>query len=359
MDPRIPTHVSSPIGPEQCLDVLVLPAEEVAFAELTVLDSAGRIIGRAPNEGQRPAIVICSAARSQLTLELQPHAGRGMAALVLSVTSDRKALDPGATLSLRDAGGERTLDEARADLDRSIGAVHGARSVVSRGSAAIGRRDSRDVELAAGCTRLDVVAGAPLRGVEAWLWSSAGALLAHDDGSGLATLFACGPAAKARLDVEAVTRAGPYALESRTTKLRAGLYGEHPLAASRLLGRLWAAARIPSPEAAGTPLRLDISPTTLARHSVEVPAGSCLDATIAVGPGAEGVELRLIDAVKKDELSLVRGTYSAIATICTLERTGPTRIDLEARSASGSAAALLAVPVRRGAPVPVPVPNKP
>jgi hypothetical protein len=349
MDPRIPTRVSSPIGPEQCLDVLVLPAEEVAFAELTVLDSAGRIIGRAPNEGQRPALVICSAARSQVTLELQPHAGRGMAALVLSVTSDRKALDPGATLSLRDAGGERTLDEARADLDRSIGSVHGARSVLARGSAAIGRRESRDVELAAGCTRFDVVAGAPLRGVEAWLWSAGeggGALLAHDDGSGLATLFACSPAAKARLDVEAVTRAGPYALEARVTKLRAGLYGEHPLAASRLLGRLWAAARIPSPEAAGAPVRLDLSPTALARHTLEVPARSCLDATIAVGPGAEGVELRLIDASKNDELSLVRGTYSAIATICTLERTGPTRIDLEARSASGSAAALLALPIR-------------
>lgn len=350
MDPRIPTRVSAPIGPEQCLDVLVLPAEEVAFAELTVLDSAGRIIGRAPNEGQRPAVVLCSAARDQVTLELQPHAGRGMAALVLSVTTDRKSLDPGATLALRDAGGERPLEQARADLARSLGAVHGASTVLSRGSAAIGRRESRDVDLAAGCTRFDVVAGAPLRGVEAWLWSAGGALLAHDDGSGLATLFACGPATKARIDVEAVTRAGPYALESRSTKLSPGLYGEHPLAASRLLGRLWAAARIPAPEAAGTPVRLDLSPTTLAHHSLEVAAGRCLDATIAVGPGAEGVELRLVDAARKDELTLVRGTYSAIATVCTLDRTGPTRIDVEARSASGSAAALLALPVRAAPP---------
>jgi hypothetical protein len=124
-----------------------------------------------------------------------------------------------------------------------------------------------------------------------------------------------------------------------------------------LLGRLWSAARIPTPEGAGTPVRLDLSPTALARHTLEIPAGSCLDATIAVGPGAEGVELRLIDAARNDELSLVRGTYSALATICTLERTGPTRIDLEARSASGSAAALLALPVRRGSPVHAPSPS--
>jgi hypothetical protein len=346
MDPRIPTHVSSPIGAGQCLDILVLPAEEVAFAELTVLDSVGRIVGRAPNEGQKPAIVVCAPSRTQVTFELQPHAGRGMAALVLSMTSDRNALDSGVALVLREAESDRPLEDARAQLERSLGVAQGPRSLLVRGAAAIGRRESRDVELGAGCSRLDIVAGAPLRGVDAWLWSPTGALLAHDDGASQATLFPCGPAQRARLDVEAVTRSGPYALELRDPKMRSDLLEQQPLAASRLLGRLAEAGRVTALSDVGKPVAQELTPTALARHAVEVPPGSCADVTVAVGPGAEGVELRLLDQSNQDELAFVRGTYAAFSTVCALDRPAALHLGIETRTASGTARALLAVPLR-------------
>src|SRR6185295_13632517 len=67
-------------------------------------------------------------------------------------------------------------------------------------------------------------------------WDDAGALLASGDGIDGATLFACGKG-KARIDLSARGRPGPYSLLVRPERWRDAAFTAHPLAASRMLSR--------------------------------------------------------------------------------------------------------------------------
>ena len=184
MDPRVGTRVSAVIEAHQCVDVLVLPAEDVAYIELTVLDGTGRILGRAPTDASIPAAVVCSETPGELTFELRARAGRGLAAVVTSIVDDPKSLDAPGTIVLSDPLAAPTLAKrAAAYRSGSPRAGYPPTSFEAEGASGVGRRVSVNVDLPEGCSRLDVLAGAPANGVDAWLWSPEGALLAHDDGT--------------------------------------------------------------------------------------------------------------------------------------------------------------------------------
>ncbi len=341
LDPRVPTRTSAAVEPGECIDALVVPSDAVAFVELTALDDAGRIVGRAPSEERLPSLRACSSAHAELTLELRPHAGRGLAAVVLSSTSDAKPLEalPGTVvLDVPD-------DEPRAAamLARTLTkAGYAAAASVARGTTGVGRRISTAVDLPDGCSRLDVEATQPSRGVDAWLWDANGVLIAHDDGGARATLFACGREPHARLDVEAVAHPGPFAVELRATPGASAALAQRPLAAGRLLSRLSEAGRIGTPRDLAPPRVVSLAPTRLVTDDAKVPAGQCIDIALALGSGAEGAELRLVDAETNDELALTRGTYSALAEACALDRPRPLVVRIELRAAAGTGDGLLA-----------------
>jgi hypothetical protein len=68
----------------------------------------------------------------------------------------------------------------------------------------------------AGCTRLDIVAGAPLGRFRAELWSDDARLIDRSEGGATATLFACQTTARPlRVEVSSLGERGPYVLESR------------------------------------------------------------------------------------------------------------------------------------------------
>src|SRR5262249_28171703 len=85
LDARMATRVSVAADADECLDIFALPSDDVALVELTVLDGDGRIVARAPNDERAPALLVCAPAHSTLTIELRPHAGRGLAAVVVGV----------------------------------------------------------------------------------------------------------------------------------------------------------------------------------------------------------------------------------------------------------------------------------
>lgn len=340
LDPRVPTRTSVAVNEGECVDVLVLPSEEVAYVELTVLDDAGRIVGRAPSEERLPSIRACSASRAELTLELRPHAGHGLAALLLSTTRDTKGLSsiPG-TVVLEEPADDPKISLAFArNLTR---AGYSAPVPITHGTTGVGRRASTSVDLPEGCSRVDVAATPPARGVDAWLWDGNGTLIAHDDGGARATLFACGKEPRARLDVEAVAHPGPYAVELRPVPNAAAILGQHPLAAGRLLGRLSDAGRIGTPRDLPVPRLVTLSSARFVNDEAKVPPGQCLDVALALGVGAEGAELRLVDVEANEELALTRGTYSALAEACAVDRTRPLELRIELRAAAGAGDALL------------------
>ncbi|HVW26591.1 MAG TPA: hypothetical protein VHC69_14590 [Polyangiaceae bacterium] len=340
LDPRVATRTSAAVEAGECVDVLVLPSEDVAFVELTALDDAGRIVGRAPSEERFPSLRACSAVHAELTLELRPHAGRGLAAVVLSSTNDAKPLAELPGTVVLDAPSDEP--KAAALLAKTLAkAGYAPPAPIAHGSTGVGRRVSMSVELPDGCSRLDVEGVQPSRGIEAWLWDASGALIAHDDGGAQATLFACGKELRARLDVEAVAHPGPFSVELRAAPNTAPVLAQHPLAAGRLLERLSNAGRIGTPRDVAAPRVVTLSPTHLVTDEAKVPAGQCVDVALGTGPGAEGVEIRLMDADTNEELGLTRGTYSAMAEACTPDAAHPLGVHIELRVAAGSGDALL------------------
>jgi hypothetical protein len=340
LDPRTPTRISALVEQDRCLDVLVVPSAEVSHLDVAAIDELGHIIGRAAAAGRDRTLVICSPQKAALTLEIRPHVGRGVAAIILGRTPDggRSELDVRAiTHDLAPIG---ELSDTREKIATRLEALgYGRAKLLAEGKLEVGRRLSQTLELPAGCARIDVLAGRPVRGLEAWLWSPDGALLARERGSGRAAIFACTPGGKARLDVEALTLPGKYAVELRVEREVSSVLAQHPLAASRLIARMQARGVARSARQAGAPMAIALDPQRLERRELLVPLGRCVELSLALGAGASGAELRVVDNKTGAELDLVRGAYSASARLCALSG-GELRATAEMRVSAGSTTAL-------------------
>ncbi|HEY8944602.1 MAG TPA: hypothetical protein VIM73_10090, partial [Polyangiaceae bacterium] len=346
LDARIPTRVSAQIDANRCVDALVLPSAEVGHLELTAMDAEGAIIGRAQSSGRERYVVACSPSEARIALEIRPQSGRGLGVLMLSRTRP---------------GSERELDTAvtrleafpREDLETEVRewqaalarAGYGEGRRLASGVVEVGRRNGIPLPLAAGCSRIDIVGGSPLRGVEAWVWSSGGALMSHARSSGRATLFACGSATTGRLDLEATLRAGPYAVFVRGEPDTHGALAAEPLAAGRLLSNMVERGVLRRASEVGQVSALDLSPTALSSLELTVPFGRCMDVTLALGETALGAEIRLVSVESGQQIAFSRGPHSASARACSLDAASArdrlkTRAEL--RSAVGSGKGLVA-----------------
>lgn len=342
LEPQTPTRISALVEEDRCLDALVVPSEEVSHLDVAALDEAGHIIGRASAAGRDRVLVVCSPVRAPITIEVRPHAGRGVAAVVLSRTPPGGARDldvRALTFDLAPVGDLADTREKNASRLEDLG--YGRAKVVGEGALAVGKRMSVPLELPKGCARIDVLSGRPVRGVEAWLWSTDGALLARERGSGRVTAFACTAGGKARLDVEALSLPGKFAVELRRESEAAPTLSAHPLAASRLIARMVSRGVARSARQAGAPTAVTLDESTLERRDLLVPVGRCVDVSLALGPGASGAEIRVLDAVSGRELELSRGTYATSARACAIGR-GELRAAIELRARSGRTTALFA-----------------
>jgi hypothetical protein len=214
-----------------------------------------------------------------------------------------------------------------------------AGKLIASGTLPFGQRKSVTFGLPAGCSRLDLVAGTPLRGVNAWLYSDNGSLLAAASGPS-PVLWACAPVAgRVRLDAESLARPGPFALELRAEPGTPKTLVENPLAASRLLSRMIEHGVIRVARRVGAVYVHPVGPTALARQNLMVPVGRCLDVTGAMGAGASGFEIRLVAADGR-EVALQSGEHSTSARACTTDAQSENLV-AELRTAAGSATALL------------------
>jgi hypothetical protein len=340
LDPRTPTRVSALVEDDRCLDVFVVPSAEVSHLDVAVLDEQGHIIGRASAMGRERTLVVCSPEKAPLTIEIRPHAGRGVAAIVHSRTPAGGARDLDVRAVAHDLAPIGDLPESRAkNAARVEGLGYAPPKVAGEGTIAVGRRTSVHLELPAGCARIDVLAARPVRGLETWLWNADGSLIARERGGGRATTFACTNGGKARLDLESLALPGRFVVEVRGERETAASLAQHSLAASRLIARMLARGVAKSAAQVGAPQAMALSPERVERRDILVPRGGCMDLSLALGPGAAGAEVRLLDASTGAELELGRGTYSASARACALAR-GELRARVELRVKTGTTTAL-------------------
>lgn len=343
LDPRAYVNASALIEPGTCLDLYVMPSEDVAHVELEVLDASGRWIGSGEARGVDRNLMVCSAELREVAIRSRPHAGRGLAALVVSSASSAEVPASSARFDLRPEG---SLEARRQASDARLAALGYARASLQRqGVLQTERRISIPLALEAGCSRLDVLTAAPLRSLRAWLWDARGQLIAEDVGGFDATLFACGPAQSVRLDLDTASRGGEFALEARHAAARSRAAEGNALAMGRLLSALDARgqlslARLPDVQ------MVRVSSTQLARVSLVIPAGRCARVSAALDRNASGLELRLLDVTSPsdepglDATELGYGEYAASARMCAVKPAQERSLVAELRANVGEGAAL-------------------
>lgn len=336
LDPRAPTRVSSPIEAGRCLSVFVTPAEEVNQLELTLVDGEGRLVGRAVERGRDRLAVVCSSIQTALTAELRPHLGAGMAAVVIARAKPGSEPDIAAYAERLDAFPSRELGIARAALTQRLTAAgYGPPAAQATGRAEAGRKTSVPVTLTKGCSRIDVIAGAPLAGLSGDAWDESGNLLGRGEGGPGVTLFTCGEGGKARVDAEATARPGPFAVEVRVEKrpppalVAAGVAGARVLARFHARGELVAAEKI-SDFFAG---KLDAD--KMETVDLTIPVRRCAEVAAGLGRGVSGVDVRIADTATSEELGSGRGVSSASARVCAEGTPRAVRVELRATNGRG------------------------
>ena len=208
------------------------------------------------------------------------------------------------------------------------------------GTLTLGRRISVPLDLkplAGACGRIDIVAGAPLALVDAWVWSDSGALLASADAPASLALFACGRT-PAHLELETRGRAGPFAITLRPERWRDPVFEAHPLAASRMLAR---AATGPDALLDGKELvtrELILNGERVISWSESVPAGRCVRATIGAQGDGAGIELRVFEGT--DEIDRSEAAHAVSVKACATPEAAR-GVRLEARASAGHVDAVL------------------
>lgn len=339
-DTRAVSAVAFNVDEGGCSDALVVPDDDVAVVDVDVLDAEGRLIARAKDGGPARSVTVCSPTAVNGSLQVRPHVGRGLVAVVVARTKAGAARDLLTRPEVAWVAPSQPLEATRAARNAALAkAGYAAASSSQNGQLQLGRRATVPVELtgAAGCTRIDIVAGAPLALVEAAVWDDAGALLATAEGTGDATLFACGKG-KARVDLGARGRPGPYAVLTRAERWKDPAFATHALAASRMLSRA-AIGPLGLHEGTGAVKHAVLDASHQYVQSATIASGQCLRVSIGVEGEGTGIEARLFDTVSGDELDRSHGQTAASVRACAAS--APRNVRLEAKATAGKLDAVI------------------
>ncbi len=342
IDARLPTTVSLPVDSDQCVDALVVSDDGASQIDVEALDADGRVVARSRSVSGPCTLTVCSAAAMAGALSIRPHAGLGLAAVVLERASADVARDLSSRPDVAWVAAVEPLEAAR-KMREDLLAKSGYE--VSRGGASgnltLGRRMSVPLDLkplGTPCARVDVVAGSPLGLVDAELRDDSGIVLASERASSSLALFACGRGA-VRLELEALGRAGPFVVTLRPERWKDPAFSSHPLAASRMLGRSAAGpSRLPyGKELVVRPLSL--SADRITTWTETVPAGRCLQATVGVEGDGAGVALQAFDDTGMT-LDRAEAAYAASVRACAPAGASAV-VRFEARASAGRPDAVL------------------
>ncbi len=356
LDPHAATRLGVELSARRCLDVLAVPSEEIDALELVVEDADGRIVARSRSAERAASAVVCSRAHAPLNVALRPRGGVGRVAVVVGEADEGAAVELGNKTWVDGLEPMLELAAARARHRLRVGDASGrAVELAVEAVAELSVPHASVLELEPGCTRVDVVGGAPLGSFAATAWSADDRLLAEGEGGEIATLFACQKErAPVRLEVVARERRGPYAIELRHESLPTPELVQNPLAAARLLARVEAAL---GPIAASLPSVVALSLGDGARHTrpFVLPKGECGQWLVA----AAGEDALVLEARANDGTSLgvARGGRVVSLRACAAE--APLEgVVLVASGAPGGTLLLHELPARamwqapRGSPEP-------
>lgn len=341
---RAATRFSLSVEEDRCTDVLVVPSDEVGSLEVVAEDAAGRIVARSRERGDERSLVLCAAAAAELSVALRARASQGLVAVVVGRSPAFAAPEISGAVPVAHVTETRELTEVRAAHDRSMEGRGFGAPKSSTGTAKAGSRTTLPLDLPAGCARVDVLAGRPLGEFLAELWTDRGELLLTERAGPAATLYSCGAGGQGRLDVEALARPGPFAVVVRKDPAAPPALVAHPLAASRLLGRLLrggvTAGSSGSAGSAAGAQAVALEDTRLTSLPLPIPAGGCVEVIAALDRGGSGLDLRLLDT-SSGESSVVRARHVVSDRRCAGASAVPGSAELRLGSGKGEALVLI------------------
>lgn len=332
VDARVPTYASLPFGADQCVDAIVVPDDDVALLDVEAVDEEGHVIGRAPDGMGARALTICSPLAMAGTLEVRPHSGRGLAAVVLARAAGDVAQDLSSRPEIAWVAPMVPLEAAKRARNALLAkSGYAGPAFAASGVLGLGRRVTVPLEpkaFGATCGRIDVVAGAPLSLLEARVWGDGDSLLADGESSSSLAMFAC-PHGPARLELEARGRPGPYVVLVRPEPWKQPVLSAYPLASSRMLARAAVGPDklLSGKEGVVRELTLDADRTI--SWTEDVPAGRCLRVAVgAQGEGA-GLELRAFEGLDA-EIDRAQAAHAASVRACAQDTVRTVRFEIHA-----------------------------
>ena len=336
VDARVPTYVSVGLGPDQCVDAVIVPDEDVALLDVEMVDGEGRVLGRASEGAGARTLTLCSPIAVAGTVSVRPHVGRGLAAVVLARAGGDVTKDLTVRPQVAWVPAAEPLDAARRTREDLL-SKHGYAPAVATasGSLALGRRSSVPLDLKSAdgtCSRVDVIAGAPLALIGGRLWSEGGALVASGESAGSLTLFGCTKAA-VRLELEARGRPGPFAVTVRPERWSDPVLTGAPLAASRMLARAAMGPDALLDGKASSIRALALDEAHVESFAETVPEGKCLRVVVGVEGEGAGASLRVLDA-SGEEIDRSESPHGAAVQVCAREDK-PRPVRIEARASAG------------------------
>jgi hypothetical protein len=342
VDARLPTTVSFPVEPDQCVDAVVLADNGAAELDVEALDGEGRVVARSRGSAGPSTLTVCSPIALAGSLSIRPHIGLGLAAVVLGRAPADVAHDLSARPDLEWVSASMPVEAAKKERDDLLAkSGYDPSRGTATGTLVLGRRVSVPFDLkplGTPCGRIDVVGGAPLGLVDATVRDDSGVALAADRASSSLTLFACGRGT-VHLEIEAVGRPGPYVATLRPERWTDPVFASHPLAAARMLSR---SARGPSRLLSGkdTAVRAgSLSEETALSWSETIAAGRCLYAT--VGGEGSGAGIQMVAADESGmTIDRAEAPHAASVHACA-PPSGPVQVRFEARASAGRLDAVL------------------
>jgi hypothetical protein len=336
LDARASGFVTFPVEADGCVDLMVVPDETVALLEVEVMDAEGRVIARAKEGGVDRAATVCSPVAFTGSVSVRPHVGRGLAAVVVARARGGTSRDLSARADVAWMAPAQPLEQTRNARNAALAkAGYAAPAMTTSGALTIGRRASLPLDLGAGagCTRVDVVAGAPLALVEANVWDDAGTLVTSAEGPDGATLFACGKG-KVRLDLETRGRPGPFTVLARKERWQDAEFTKHPLAAARMLARSADGAGMVHEGAALGVRGATVDAAKLLSWETPVPAGKCLRASAGAQGEGTGLDFRVFDVANSEEIDRSHAANAAAVRACA-PANAARQVRVELRATSG------------------------
>ncbi len=333
-DARMETVVPLSADANQCIDVLAVADDGVALIELEVADDNGRVLARAHEGARERTVLLCTTRALAGSLHLRPHVGNGLAAVVVAKIPLEDASELSEKPDTAWYATSRSVDQAKKSLESELlraGYVAGV--PMGSGLLSLGKRAQVAIDpTPQACSRVDVMAGAPLSLFDARVWDDHGVLVASGEGSSQVALFVC-RAQKAQLELEAHGRPGPFGVVMRKERWQSQAFMQKPLAASRMLARTADAPSFAVEGTLGDARALVVDAAKRHTWEATIAQQSCATTTAGAEGDGTGLTLVAIDAASGDEIDRSHAASSARVRVCT--ETAPKRVRYELTVSAG------------------------